>query len=74
MDNRSVFLSVGLVAAVISIIAGSNLTQFALTAVSATNSTILSAAPTNSLTECPNQRSYRLSYLEFSLTNNPELP
>lgn len=51
MDNRSVFLS--LVASVISIIAGSNLTQFALTTVSATNSTILSAAPTNSLTGMP---------------------
>jgi hypothetical protein len=51
MDNRSVFLSV--VAAVISIIAGSNLTQFALTAVSATNSTISSAAPNNSLISMP---------------------
>jgi hypothetical protein len=53
MDNRSVFLSVGLVATVISIIACSNLTQFALTTVSATNSTILSATPTSSLTGMP---------------------
>jgi hypothetical protein len=34
-------------------ISGSNLTQFALTAASATNSTILSAAPANSLTGMP---------------------
>jgi hypothetical protein len=53
MDNRSIFLSVRLVAAVISIIAGSNLTQFALAAVSATKSTILSAAPANSLAGMP---------------------
>jgi hypothetical protein len=47
MDNRSVFLSV--LAAVFSIIAGSSSAQFALAAVSLTNS----AAPTNSLTGMP---------------------
>jgi hypothetical protein len=51
VDKRTVFL--GVVAAIISITAGSNLTQLALTSVSATKSTIISAAPTNSLTSMP---------------------
>ncbi len=51
MDSRSLFLIV--VAAVVSIIAGSNLTQFALNPISASTSTMLSAAPTNSLTDMP---------------------